>query len=166
MSTSEKKIRSARRIEIAQQRAEEFVEQHRDHEGVADDAGGIILQLVGIIEDLKKTEPIQIQPTPQFPMLDKAKIAAVAEKAGDEWQEQFDRFLRDEGAEPGPLYPYIAQELHSAYLSDELTAICTGDGECQMEGHTQLFRTAEWNPPPQNGQKITTWREHKSEEEI
>lgn len=38
---------------------------------------------------------------------------------------------------------------------------CTHDGECPIPGHTTLYRTAEWNPPPLHGQKITTWRERR-----
>lgn len=38
---------------------------------------------------------------------------------------------------------------------------CTHDGACPIPGHTTFYRTAEWNPPPLNGQKITTWRGHR-----
>ena len=48
-----------------------------------------------------------------------------------------------------------------AVWADETELTCTRDGSCPIPGHTTLYRTAEWNPPPLDGQKITTWRGHR-----
>lgn len=55
------------------------------------------------------------------PVLDPEKVAEVAEQAGDEWQTMFDQFMLGRGADPGPLYPFIARALCEAYTEGKLT---------------------------------------------
>ncbi len=47
-------MRSSKRIEIAQKNAEDWVDKHRNENGVATIEGGMVLQLVSIIEELKE----------------------------------------------------------------------------------------------------------------
>jgi len=52
---------------------------------------------------------------------DVGQMAEVAEQAGDEWQTMFDQFMLGRGADPGPLYPFIARALCEVHKEGKLT---------------------------------------------